>query len=308
VNTTNYCRQMKLQFSEAMAKPGFPSANCAVLQNAITLADASQKFILPDRGRLYDDKEYKCLDETRPLRLPFPNIALEYSRCGSVASDDYRLTEDHEARCSKVIVFAREVKADDGNDFIVLTAVNWLDAHGLWGPFPEVAIPCVGYLDRTVMCNGRVAIKANLNGVPAGDIADEIGALLCFINVLTCKNVHIEKTQNGKDGRKVKASLPFDSYHILSIESNAGTAPSGSCPMRESRSPREHLRRGHIRRLHDGRRIWVNATVVSAGRGQCAVTKDYAVGAAIPANPKADVAPASGAHVQRVVGQTSEDA
>lgn len=287
MNPTNYCRQMKRQFTDAIARPGFPSANRAVLQNAIDLADASQKFILPDRGRLYDDKEYKCLDETQPLRLPFPAIALEYSRIGSVVSDDYRETDDPEAKCSKVIVFAREVKADDGNDFIVLTAINWIDAHALWAPFPEVAIPCVGYLDRAMMCNGRVAIKANLNGVPEGDIQDEIGALLCFINILTCKNVSIEKAMGDKGPRKVKAALPFDSYHVLSVVASIDdTAPSSGGPPRDGRSPREHLRRGHIRRLSDGRRIWVNATVVSAGRGQSVVVKDYAIRTAIRPNVK----------------------
>jgi hypothetical protein len=33
------------------------------------------------------------------------------------------------------------------------------------------------------------------------------------------------------------------------------------------RSPREHLRRGHIRIYQSGRRIWVNSTLVNAGVG-----------------------------------------
>ena len=53
---------------------------------------------------------------------------------------------------------------------------------------------------------------------------------------------------------------------------NINGMPSG-----HHRSPREHLRRGHIRRLADGRRIWVNAAIVGAGKGVGVVSKDYAL-------------------------------
>lgn len=41
-------------------------------------------------------------------------------------------------------------------------------------------------------------------------------------------------------------------------------------------SPREHLRRGHIRRLEDGRKFWINAAVVAAGNGG-KIHKDYGI-------------------------------
>jgi hypothetical protein len=262
---------MKKQFLENLE---IPDANHAMLRNAIYMADSSQKFILPDGGRLYDDKELKCLDETQPIRLPFPIIALEYSRNAPLPTEN----QSTEAKCSKAIIFAREFN-NDGKDVILITAVNWADMYGLWLPFPNVAIPSVGYLDRSrVSATGRVTIKVIQNGIiPAEDTMDEIGALLCFLNILTCKNVSIEKMHHGKEGKKVKSALPFDSYHVLSIAADGGTSTPGVGASREGRSPREHLRRGHIRRLQDGRRIWVNATVVAAGRGNGIVSKDYTV-------------------------------
>lgn len=47
-------------------------------------------------------------------------------------------------------------------------------------------------------------------------------------------------------------------------------------PRGERNGPREHLRRGHIRRLPDGRKIWVQACVVGS-RALGVVRKTYAV-------------------------------
>lgn len=261
----NYCRQMTKQFANAIAIPSFPAENRRILSHAMDLAQASQKFLLPEGGRLYDDAEYRALDESEPLKLPYPIIALEYKRSGSASNED-GLTS------TKAILFARE-----RDSAIVLMPVIWVDHMGMWSPMPEAAIPRVGYLDRTSVIGGYTAIKMQRadDRIPLSDYSDEAGALLCFLNVLQCKNVHLERSEPKKTGKKIKAALPFDAYHVLTIDvpGNAGhgTAIGGH------RSPREHLRRGHIRRLGDGRRIWVNATVVAAGRGAGVVTKDYAV-------------------------------
>jgi hypothetical protein len=150
----------------------------------------------------------------------------------------------------------------------------------MWAPYPEVALDRTSYLDRSVKQNGYTAIKIRSNNIaPVSDYADEVGALLCMLNILQCRNVHIEKTEVGKTRKAMcsgkKGALPFDSYHVLTIDipgkTGVGVATGGH------RSPREHLRRGHIRQLADGRRIWVNATVVAFGRGGGVVTKDYVV-------------------------------
>lgn len=251
----NYCRQMVKQFSNAIETPNFPEKNRIFLSHAIDLAQASQKFILPDGGRLYNDPEYRALDESKPLKLPYPFIALEYSRLGNSENKEW-------VKTSKAILFARERDND-----IVLTPAFWVDHMGLWGIIPEVAIPRIGYLDRTKVFDGYTP-------VPLSDYGDEIGVLLCLLNVLQCKNVHLDRSEPKKAGKKIKSALPFDTYHVLIIDvpGKAGEgASTGS-----HRSPREHLRRGHIRRLGDGRRIWVNASIVSAGHGGV-VKKDYAV-------------------------------
>lgn len=262
----NYCRKMVKQFAGDIRKPGLPEDNRGILSHAIDLAQASQKFLLPDGGRIYDDKEYRSLDENEPLSLPYPFIALEYSRQRDV------IAESAETYSSKVIIFARQ-----RDDAIVFMPVIWLDRYGFWGPMPEAAIPRVGYLDREKTFNGYTAVRIEIadTRLPLSDYSDEAGSLLCFLNILQCRNVHVEQSRPKNHGKKIKAALSFDTYHVLTIDA-PGKSGEGAATG-SHRSPREHLRRGHIRRLGDGRRIWVNATVVAAGRGAGVVTKDYAV-------------------------------
>lgn len=266
----NYCRSMRKQFMVAIERPGFPSEHRKVLSRLIYLAKESQKFILPDGGRLYDDPEYRALDENETLNLPYPLIALEYARNKSSA-------KENEENSKKCVLFARELA-----EVIVLSPVMWIDKLNMWGPLPEVAIPRVGYLDRALVTDGRTAIKLQQSDVrvPISDYGDEVGALLCMLNVLQCRNVSVTKSEVSKTRKAMttgkKGALPFDSYHVLTIDVPGKTgdgAPTGG-----HRSPREHLRRGHIRRLDGGRRVWVNATVVSAGLGAGKVHKDYVIG------------------------------
>jgi hypothetical protein len=275
----NFCRQMVKQFTAEAAIPSVSQEVKQFKSHCIDLARASQKFILPDGGRLYDDPDYKALDETVPLSLPYPLIAIEFSR-----SPDYVDAHKHRVagntQPTKALLFARERE-----DAIAITVVVWAGFAGVWAPYPEVAIPRTNYLDRAQRLNGYTAVKlaqnpaANFYGrpIPGSDYMDEVGALLCMLNILQCKNVHVEKSEVSKTRKAMQAgkkgALPFDTYHLLTIDvpgkAGAGAATGGH------RSPREHLRRGHIRNLADGRRIWVNATVVAAGRGGGVVSKDY---------------------------------
>lgn len=275
----NFCRQMVKQFTSEAGIPSVAAEMKAYKSHCIDLAKASQKFMLPDGGRLYDDPEFKALDESEMLSLPFPLVALEFTRSKEYVAAQIGEIREHVAQPAKSLLFARE-----RDDAIAITVVAWAEHVGLWVPFPEVAIPRVGYLDRSMRSStGRVAIKVAFNKnsafqPSAQDYMDEIGALLCMLNILSCKNVHIEKSHPGKVRAAMaagkKGALPFDSYHVLMIDPPAQTEPGAATG--GHRTPREHLRRGHIRRLADGRRIWVNATVVSAGRGGGVVTKDYA--------------------------------
>ena len=253
----------------------------ALFSSVLDLHGASTKFILPEGGRLYDDKELRALDESAQIRLPYPYVALEYHSNGRERTLDEpvglvngipQYEGDDFVSAPKRVVYARERAG-----YIVATIAFWTRHDGVWRVLPECAIPNIGYLDRGASILGRPAIKVKFQDprIPMSDYMDELGALLCFLNVLQCSNVHVERSEPKKAGKKVKAALPFDAYHVLTIDVFGKTG--GAAATGDHRSPREHLRRGHIRRLADGRRIWVNATVVAAGRGAGVVSKDYLV-------------------------------
>ena len=266
----NYCRQMTKQFMERASDPAFPENTRERMLHCITLAANSQKFILPHGGYLIDDQELRALDESERLRLPYPSVALEY-QCAPA--------DDGMSSSTKRIVFASEI---DGG--IAFRCVAFADTVGVFFPFPAFMLEHGNYLRRDLIIDGVPSLLvrdmggANDRLIDDGEREDclhEARALLGFMNALACSNVHYERSEPKKAGKKIKSALPFDTYHVLTID--VPGRPGGRTGAdAEHRSPREHLRRGHIRRLADGRRIWVNATVVSAGRGGT-VNKDYAL-------------------------------
>jgi len=73
--------------------------------------------------------------------------------------------------------------------------------------------------------------------------------------------------------RAASGKLPLYAYHVLEVDGEVWGPHSKGDGSAEYRS---HLRRGHIRRLSDGRAVWVRATYVH-GRMPGFVSKDYAV-------------------------------
>ena len=86
----------------------------------------------------------------------------------------------------------------------------------------------------------------------------------CAVEVFSCSNVvtveHAPpKMLNAK--RSAKGKAPFFSYRTIHIADRHKHSDSAQGRGTHA-SPRLHLRRGHIRRLEDGRRVWVTAHLV----------------------------------------------
>jgi len=106
-----------------------------------------------------------------------------------------------------------------------------------------------------------------------------ITTVLELIEALTCKNVEqtiIQKYDAALNARRVnKGKLPLYEERILTIKVNAKQGTGTRTGTHES--PRQHLRRGHIRRLDTGN-VWVNACVVGSSE-KGVIKKSYNVAA-----------------------------
>ncbi|MCK4821801.1 hypothetical protein KA005_38910, partial [bacterium] len=111
------------------------------------------------------------------------------------------------------------------------------------------------------------------------DIADEITTMLELCEALACSNVTTDTTQT--ENKKVnikrvkKGKLPLYETKVLSIEVPQTHERTG-IGTQDRRSPRQHLRRGHIRILQSGSRIWINSCVVG-DKEKGRIDKEYRV-------------------------------
>lgn len=258
---SNFCRQA-IRSLEHLSKVHRDESvrECQAL--ALNTIRASEKFLLPDGGRVLGDMELRGLIVEDVVSLPFSVIAMEYR-------------EYHSNR--KMIVLATQK-----NETILLQHVGFAPevCGGLWYAQSEISIPRTNFVRFSngipVEINATLLRPSLIQGVSERFWKEPAAVLLSMLNALSCANVRTELSHPKKRCSKPKSALPFDSYHILTVSSSLMDSRRGAGE-HEHRSPREHLRRGHIRRLGDGRRIWVNATVVAAGRGAGVVTKDYSV-------------------------------
>lgn len=260
----NYSRQLMKQFKTLASVPNIQTEERATIEHVIDLCRASEKYMLPENGELLPDTELRALNESEPIRLPHKFVSLEFQANLVDATGG--------STFARRVIFCRE--DDDG---IYIKPAGWIQANGFWIVKTDQFIPRTNYLDRT----NPKAIKFISDFQSREDIrvgSQAIRVVLGFLNALQCSNVRTQKSHPKNFGKKIKAALPFDTYHVLTIDvprSGCNGAATGG-----HRSPREHLRRGHIRRIEDGRRLWINATVVAAGKGAGKVSKDYRVRAA----------------------------
>ena len=281
----NYCRQALAQFSDERLSinahfnnlcdeypPWAGNDNMVKSKHDVTsIMEQAIKFVLPKNGATIEDKKYKGIQSLGELKLPFDEFILEFEtdRAATTVTGP-----------SKVIIIL--AKFTDPPDKIAVLYIVYIPEVQRWLINPPLVVETKAYEDSS----GGLAVA--LQNVESGGVmrfyTQELGAfgvmmepVLNFLNALACRNVHIEKSpaRATKQGKKVKAALPFDDYHYLTVDV-PGRANSRINALGGShRAPREHLRRGHIRRLESGS-IWVNACVVNAGIGS-KVEKSYLV-------------------------------
>lgn len=254
--------------------------NIAALSNPET-----RSFLCPEDGRMID-RRTPCLLSLEKWQLPFRGIAIEYAN--TVGYRDRRAPQNNFFPDATILLVNTHEQSN---------GENLLVANSLW--FTRgICIPAsVSFVmtDRTsieVLSSGEVLMRdfsifaANGGRISdedrqrwARDLADEMSVLAHFVLLCNCDNVSPVKVFTPSPAlvkrTKERGRIPPDEYYVLDCflgehtERNEDRGGSHA-------SPRFHVRRGHIRRLPDGRRTWVKqCTVGDVSNGR--VDKDYLV-------------------------------
>lgn len=290
-------------FREEAARPNAHHNDKLMFPWLASCLSGGVKFVIPDVSMIFDGG-----DTTRGMelvRLPYPVTVLEYELEGTLADGEVAATK-RIAMCfspsspslDAIAEFCGLPTRSDEDGIYIITVYL---ASGVWFVPPVIALvrsaadPVAN--PRRVPGAAKWGQRFEIFPIPleaamrcyrstdeqliqdlVKDVQDEVCAAVAFCKLMNCSNVHEEvvpapKAINASRARKGKP--PLFEYRTLVID--VASAPKGAADSQGENSgrasPRQHLRRGHIRRLGD-RLVWVNAALIgSVGR----IEKDYKI-------------------------------
>jgi len=314
ITAKNYAAQAEFgmfRAAEIRRKQG-ADADAFSIQRIADKIGKAIHFALPDGGKILDDGLKGIWGIG--VRLPFKSITVEYyvedkdlpegmvnikKRC--ILAEEILISEALERGHVNEKLALRFRGKDQKNETInAVTSMIYFD--GGWYPEPigfllpvewdnlptmedtiigaGNGVPISGYPFAVVpdMCHKFIEEEGRevflMSRVK--DIQTEVYTILEMCEALSCKNITTENHQDPspKNARRIaKGKLPIYETKILVVsvakpQTNVGAGAGHS-------SPRQHLRRGHIRRLPIGN-IWVNSCVVGDAK-KGIIGKSYAV-------------------------------
>lgn len=230
-----------------------------------------QRFILPDAGEMVIGNPIEKFSES--LRhLPYPEIAL--LRFKDLGGHTY----------PQIVAASAGALANVPDDGFVLASCFRVQHRGrrMWVPgglpfFVKArgdgqvfAHDFAGLADEE---RNRVLSALTEHGKPLRQGAFvAITELLVLLSLANVGTKLIEPACELNRKRLARDRLPLYDYHVLTIAGREVFDRGGSGF--SDRTLRSHYRRGHIRRLNDGRHVWVRNTIVH-GKRPGFVDKDY---------------------------------
>lgn len=258
------------------------------------------KFVLPDNGIIFDD-DFKGVPDD--FRLPYPFVLLEFTSVYQDTGQRVKVIVCAYQRDDNILTMCMEGHASDGGKerWTLLPFVGESMALNKVSDLANDVVEKVLEERNLTIETARRIPQAAIRFWDMGPITtDAFGedwkpraypamspaqtAVFSLIEALSCSNVGSEPlpVRKTNKGAIKRGALPFDEYRVLTVRPGhgSGTADGDVHLSSTGRSPREHLRRGHIRRLQNGKKIWVNAHVVNAGV-QGKLHKTYLVTSAV---------------------------
>jgi len=279
ITARNYAAQAEkdlLEYVKSLKKfaPKFIPLEAESVQEIEDVAHKIGKaihFALPDNGRVLNDG-LRGIDGAI-VRLPYPSITVEYF------CKEAPLTKELPCSMPKRLCLASEIEID-GKMFVDMYVVNFSAEDKQWFPQSigfriDLSEPIETTEEGMIIGGVPLILNAFSYGMAITqlgvavafknayhDVQDEMFSVMELIEALSCSNVKtqpLEPVDVFKQARRAKdGKLPIYETKILTIPGSVG---SGDHLGGTHSGPRQHLRRGHIRRLPNGN-IWVNSHLV----------------------------------------------
>jgi hypothetical protein len=218
----------------------------------------------PYTGYLFEsDSAVSNLEEYHQL---FPVIALQFP-----ILDD----RDENRRVPTVAIISH----DEQKQELLIAQASKLQGHRNWTWYPVgLRVSIKGPLQL----NGLYTLPYNFSNRPLSHSRRQFAinamnpALMAAYEVavlLQCQNVSIARMEAPKQfnkKRKRKGKRPLPDGYVIRVSRDVtrleyDREEDEENPKRTRTSPRTHFRRGHIRRLQSGARVWISPAIVNPG-------------------------------------------
>jgi hypothetical protein len=237
-----------------------------------------QHFVLPDNGRIFADNCKGLINEK--IELPYPAITIEYF----VDLNGYEL-KPGEYVVQKKVCLVIDLESMGIPESILVMPIACRDNR--WLPYPY-AVEIEKTWDRLRSTKNEIftftgkpvlvmdelikkmEIKYKISEKDKErfmqDAMDEAVPVLELLEALSCKNIKpviFQEASKVNSKREKSGKTPIWETKILEINASyTGSRISTGRTIQDRKSPSQHLRRGHPRRLANGDKIWINNTIV----------------------------------------------
>lgn len=253
----------------------------------------SELFYLPDAINLIEGKKYDD-DLKKMIKLPFGCISV-LSGCSIIENNEekyrtHKISIGFDVNCEQNLRFGWIDPVSINKHGYVLMSIVKIPDHiqysinikNLWVPnglicfceYPDGKDGKVLYAlqppegEDIISYHGIDYNKAMSDYLVDSNSIENLCLLLSLHNVKT-KTIKSPDKLNKK--RISRGNNPLVDYHVLVVNGDIwDSEPSG----KHNDGYRSHLRRGHIRRLDEERRVWVNSCFVR-GRKDGFIDKEY---------------------------------
>lgn len=221
----------------------------------------SQRFYLPQSAEILSGVPIVGAYREAAMGLPYASVSLN---CGQSRDGAYK----------RIVIASAPINGLGEKEIAISSLIK--TKNGSWSPFPVGAV--ISFPDGEDGYHVELSIRPDASHLEDayGLVSEDVLSVLNLCVMLSLHNVKAELVSAPDplgNKRKKQGKKSLYSYHVLNVDGEIWDSPRNE-PI--GSTVRSHLRRGHIRRLDEARRVWVRPTYVHGGTPGF-VDKDYNV-------------------------------